>query len=164
MILSVKYHIILINITIVLMFRLISNEHRWGRSIRSTIQLSQDTGDVDKNLIMLKYCPYVDQPPLIVIGWNHRHASWHCPRLFLYAYTLIARFVGPTWGPSRADRTQVGPMLAPWTLLSGYVSTFCPVCAVNDLFSWFIQDMARIIHIVIWFVLWCVLVWFITSL
>ena len=26
--------------------------------------------------------------------------------------SLIARFVGPTWGPSGADRTQVGPMLA----------------------------------------------------
>ena len=25
----------------------------------------------------------------------------------------------PTWGPSGADRTQLGPMLAPWTLLSG---------------------------------------------
>ena len=32
---------------------------------------------------------------------------------------LIAKFMGPTWGPSGADRTQVGPMLAPWTLLSG---------------------------------------------
>ena len=32
---------------------------------------------------------------------------------------LIARFMGPTWGPSGADRTQVGPMLAPWTLLFG---------------------------------------------
>ena len=31
----------------------------------------------------------------------------------------IARFMGPTWGSSGADRTQVGPMLAPWTLLSG---------------------------------------------
>ena len=31
--------------------------------------------------------------------------------------TLIARFMGPTWGPSGADRTQVGPTLAPWTLL-----------------------------------------------
>ena len=30
----------------------------------------------------------------------------------------IARFMGPTWSPSRADRTQVGPMLAPWILLS----------------------------------------------
>ena len=35
--------------------------------------------------------------------------------------TQIARFMGPTWGPSGADRTQVGPMLAPWTLLSGYL-------------------------------------------
>ena len=36
----------------------------------------------------------------------------------IYNTTLIARFMGPTWGPSGADRTQVGPMLAPWTLLS----------------------------------------------
>ena len=35
--------------------------------------------------------------------------------------SLIARFMGLTWGPSGADRTQVGPMLAPWTLLSGLV-------------------------------------------
>ena len=33
--------------------------------------------------------------------------------------TVIAKFMGPTWGPSGADRTQVGPILAPWTLLSG---------------------------------------------
>ena len=26
------------------------------------------------------------------------------------ARTLIARFMGPTWGPSGADRTQVDPM------------------------------------------------------
>ena len=32
--------------------------------------------------------------------------------------TLIARFMGPTWGPSGADRTQVDPMLPPWTLPS----------------------------------------------
>ena len=35
-------------------------------------------------------------------------------------FSLIARFMGPTWGPSGADRIQVGPMLAPWPLLSGY--------------------------------------------
>ena len=34
---------------------------------------------------------------------------------------LIVRFMGPTWGPSGADRSQVGPMLVPWTLLSGTV-------------------------------------------
>ena len=36
--------------------------------------------------------------------------------------TLIARFMGPTWGPPGADRTQVGPMWATWTLLSGKVN------------------------------------------
>ena len=36
-------------------------------------------------------------------------------------HALIARrFMGPTWDPSGADRTQVGPMLTPWTLLSGW--------------------------------------------
>ena len=39
--------------------------------------------------------------------------------MFQYKDILIARFMGPIWGPSGADRTQVGPMLAPWTLLSG---------------------------------------------
>ena len=37
--------------------------------------------------------------------------------------SLIARFMRPTWGSSGTDRTQVGPMLAPWTLLSGLI--FC---------------------------------------
>ena len=37
--------------------------------------------------------------------------------------SLITRFMETTsgWGPYRADRTQVDPMLAPWTLLSGLV-------------------------------------------
>ena len=33
--------------------------------------------------------------------------------------TPIVRFMGRTWGPSGANRTQVDPMLAPWTLPSG---------------------------------------------
>ena len=36
-------------------------------------------------------------------------------------HPLLARFMRSTWGPSGADRTQVGPMLAPWTLLAGSV-------------------------------------------
>ena len=39
--------------------------------------------------------------------------------------SLRARFMGPTWGPSGADMTQVGPMLAPWPLLSGTRLTDC---------------------------------------
>ena len=39
--------------------------------------------------------------------------------MHICATTQIARFMGLTWGPPGDDRTQVGPMLAPWTLLSG---------------------------------------------
>ena len=35
--------------------------------------------------------------------------------------TQIAKFMGPTWGSPGSCRTQIGPMLAPWTLLSGYL-------------------------------------------
>ena len=49
-----------------------------------------------------------------------------CVILFQFSkVTLISRFMGPTWGPSGADRAQVGPMLAPWILLSGYLSIPC---------------------------------------
>ena len=36
----------------------------------------------------------------------------------------IAKFMRPTWGPSGLYRPQMGPMLAPWTLLSGAVSLY----------------------------------------
>ena len=33
--------------------------------------------------------------------------------------TQIARSMGPTWGPPGSCRPQMGPILAPWTLLWG---------------------------------------------
>ena len=41
--------------------------------------------------------------------------------MFLFvsiAPAQIAKFKGPTWGPPGSCRPQMGPMLAPWTLLS----------------------------------------------
>ena len=35
----------------------------------------------------------------------------------------IAKFMGSTWGPPGSCRPQMGPMMAPWTLLSGLLST-----------------------------------------
>ena len=35
--------------------------------------------------------------------------------------SLIAKFMGPAWGPPGADRTQLGPMLVTWNLLSGFM-------------------------------------------
>ena len=37
--------------------------------------------------------------------------------------TQIAKFMGPTWGPPGSCRPQMGPILAPWTLLSGYLTS-----------------------------------------
>ena len=40
--------------------------------------------------------------------------------------TQIAKFMVPTWGPSGSCRPQMGPMLAAWNLLSGYVCVTSP--------------------------------------
>ena len=34
----------------------------------------------------------------------------------------IAKFMGPIWGPPGSCWPQMGPMLAPWTLLSGMIT------------------------------------------
>ena len=71
---------------------------------------------------------------MIVIGHsqygNSRLWQWRFS-IFKYDYLLhrwllcqsaltaqIAKFTGPTWGPPGSCRPQMGPMLAPWTLLS----------------------------------------------
>ena len=40
-----------------------------------------------------------------------------------WIWSQIAKFMGPTWVPPGSCRPQMGPMLAPWTLLSGFIST-----------------------------------------
>ena len=39
-----------------------------------------------------------------------------------YGWSQIAKLMGPTWDPLGSCRPQMGPMLAPWTLLSGIAS------------------------------------------
>ena len=41
-------------------------------------------------------------------------------------YIQIAKFMGPAWGPHGSCRPQMGPMLAPWTLLAGQVPHCLP--------------------------------------
>ena len=50
------------------------------------------------------------------------NGEWTINTNWSFATALLAKFMGPTWGSSGADRTQVGPMLALWTLLSGSVN------------------------------------------
>ena len=40
---------------------------------------------------------------------------------YLNLCVQIAKFMGPTWGPPGSCRPQMGPLLAPWILLSGWV-------------------------------------------
>ena len=50
-------------------------------------------------------------------------AAWHQPASQMpVTMPQIAKFIGPTWGPSGSCQPQLGTMLAPWTLLSGALS------------------------------------------
>ena len=50
------------------------------------------------------------------ISGNHAHI----PAMpLVFRLSQIAKCMGPTWGPSGSCRPQMGPMSAPWTLLSG---------------------------------------------
>ena len=63
--------------------------------------------------------------------WLETQAMWHKWSHCLFDLVTcspkfdtphISRLMGPTSGPPGDDRTQVGPMLAPWTWLSGIFS------------------------------------------
>ena len=69
---------------------------------------------------------------LAVIPWWKISEMWRnlhwilCWRNVAFYYSgcslnssQITKFMGPTWGPPGSCRPQLGPMLAPWTLLSG---------------------------------------------
>ena len=45
---------------------------------------------------------------------------------------ITPTFMGPTWGPPGSCRPQMGPTLAPWTLLSGCVHLRCPVYLIHS--------------------------------
>ena len=63
----------------------------------------------------------VSQKMLKFIGWGK--LSNVCSRQYFLpevSSDQIARFMGPTWGPPGTCRPQMGPMLDPRTLLSGW--------------------------------------------
>ena len=59
-------------------------------------------------LITISHCDVTK-----VNRWHHNSTT-----VFILK-TQIAEFMGPTWGPPGSFRPQMGPMLAPWILLSG---------------------------------------------
>ena len=77
---------------------------------------------LNTNLGICLSCPFGDLMTLFKLAEIVRILAtlhFQCWHVDCTTAALIARFMGPTWGTSGADRTQVGPMLAPWTLLSG---------------------------------------------
>ena len=59
----------------------------------------------------------IDCGKLLRTCWRHLKLPTRSRKILL-STPLTARFMGPAWGPSGDDRTQVGPMLAPRTLPS----------------------------------------------
>ena len=82
--------------------------------------------------------PYLEIPPVYTRTewWIHGLLNGWLSVIDLGTWqSLVARFMWPTLGPSGADRTQVGPMLATWTLLSGVMrleGNITPFC----IFRW----------------------------
>ena len=76
---------------------------------------------------------------LYTLSTLYCHILWtQSQQTFSYhEHTHIAMFMGPTWGPPGSCSPQMGPMLAPWTLLSGYKRTSSINCAVSNIWdSW----------------------------
>ena len=87
-----------------------------------------------------------------VLFYNGESHSWkdtlHIETKPWSARSQIAKFMGPTWDPPRSYQPQMGPMLAPWTLLSGVVSilSFCH-CRIFTVITW---DLYTHIGLYIW--------------
>ena len=62
----------------------------------------------------------------------------HQIQMYTDRLAQIAKFMGPTWRPPGSCRPQMGPMLAPWTLLSGwiYLKTHYVGKALRRLSAW----------------------------
>ena len=80
-------------------------------------------------------CICVTEKVALWLGFHWNLFVW-VPLIICYHRSQIAKSMGPIWGPPGADRTQVGPMLASWTLLSGMIpaaplSHICSSLRVN---------------------------------
>ena len=67
---------------------------------------------------------------LILVSYQKQPSIWSGHEVATVLLPAqITKFMGPTWGPPGSCRPQMGPMLAPWTLLSGW---FCYQLIANQ--------------------------------
>ena len=83
-----------------------------GIHLRSISQVIHQPSITESSFKIVYYCKF---------HWSSRNVA-------LDNLSQIAKFMGPTWGPPESCRPQMGPMLVPWTLLSGYVTKWGPRC------------------------------------
>ena len=73
----------------------------------------------------------------------------HTPRAGCNGYhklSQIARFIGPTGGPPGSCWPQMGPMLAPWTLLSGMLMVWLCFTCISCSGSLYYQRPSRLLY------------------
>ena len=75
---------------------------------------------------------WIDVRVELVVGVKYtvHNRRWCTPQ--------IAKLMGPTWGPHGSCRPQMGPMLAPWTLLSG---TLCALLCTVGLWTYHAKSL-----------------------
>ena len=73
-----------------------------------------------KNTMSSVNCQGKDCPNRHDISWIHQkylRNTMGKSGFIVAKWSQIAKFMGPTWGPPGSCWPQMGPMLAPWTLL-----------------------------------------------
>ena len=78
------------------------------------------TNTVPQQWDLPKYQWLICMPVSTGIQRNHMWERWEGQGdVSIYLWTSEYKFMGPTCGPPGSCRFQMGPMLAPWTLLLG---------------------------------------------
>ena len=78
--------------------------------------------------------PHISWVPISHFEWHHLiHIGYLKITERKWSFTMnkgnltqIAKFMGPTWDPPGSCQPQMGPMLTPWTLLSGFAICSMP--------------------------------------
>ena len=92
--------------------------HRWPVNSPRKWPVTWKMFSLDDVIMFMSSKPDLFTASLSRLFYMYTIVLSHQLSLLLFVITyLIARFMGPTWGQHGVDRTQMGPMLAPWTLL-----------------------------------------------
>ena len=90
-----------------------------------------------------------------LINRNTKRINWWFEQsLSTQRTTQIAKFMGPIWGPPGSCRPQMGPMLAPWALLSGQHTRAsqqkCTRFVLCCLLLWFVRLYPVSLRLLLW--------------